>query len=291
MTRSGAAALAFAAALLVACERVPGRPAAADSAFLDGSEIGELQGANLREASGIVASRRFPGHFWLHNDSGGDPELVLIDSTGVARMRLRVPGVENRDWEDVAARGDTLFIAEMGDNSARYDTVYVYAVLEPAVIADTTAAWVGRYPFRFPDGPRDAETLLVDPLSGDWFIVSKREEQSRLYRYAASQRTATLPTLERVEGSFAFRMAVGGDVSIDGREVLVKTYDAVYHWQRNGGESLAATLLRPPRAQPYTPERQGEAIAFTTDGSAYVTTSEVELDAPQLLLRYARRPR
>lgn len=272
---------------LAACERV-GVRASADAVFRDGTDAGELRGADMREVSGLVASLRHPGHFWLHNDSGNDPILFLVDSTGAAVMRLHIDGVRIRDWEDIARRGDTLFIAETGDNLAEWDTVYVYAVLEPAAIADSATASAQRFPFRYPDGSRDAETLLIDPVTGDWLIVTKREQRSRLYRYAATQRRSGTATLERMPVEFAFRLAVGGDVSADGRSVLVKTYDAVYYWERREGETLAETLARPPLAQPYTPERQGEAIAFALDGRAYFTTSEVELDVPQLLLRYER---
>ncbi|WKW12227.1 hypothetical protein Strain138_001509 [Pseudogemmatithrix spongiicola] len=275
------------AAFVAGCE--PVRTTGGANIFLDGSDVGELRGANLREASGLVASVTYPGHYWLHNDSGNDAELFLIDSTGAAQLRVRVEGVANRDWEDIARRGDTLLIAETGDNDARWDTVFVHAVMEPKSRADSTASVLATFPFRYPDGPRDAETLLVDPLTGDWFIVSKREERSRLYRYPAPQRPGVLVTLERVPGELPFRLAVGGDVSADGREVLVKTYDAVYYWERRAGESLAETLGRTPMPQPYTAERQGEAIAFTLGGTAYMTTSEVELDVPQLLLRYQRR--
>ena len=282
--------VAFAALLLagVGCERVraPGGDAAV---FRDGADVGELRGADLREASGIVASQRHPGHFWLHNDSGNEPVLYLVDGTGAAVMRLRIDAVANRDWEDIARRGDTLFIAETGDNQAQHDTVFVYAVVEPATIVDSLSAPALRFAFRYPDGPRDAETLLVDPVSGDWFIVTKREERSRLYRYPAPQRATQTATLERIPFEFGFRQAVGGDVSADGAIVLVKTYDQVLLWERAADEPLQRTLQRSPLRQPYTPERQGEAIAFALDGAAYYTASEVELDVPQLLLRYARR--
>lgn len=285
--RIGVAALGL-ACLLAACERV--RPVnGADAVFADGKEAGELRGANMREASGLVASQRHPGHYWLHNDSGNDPELFLVDSTGNAIGRMRVDGVANRDWEDITRRGDTLLIAETGDNQARWDTVFVYAVVEPANPSDSSLQVTARYPMRYPDGPRDAETLMVDPLTGDWLIVTKREDQSRVYRYPAPQRPGVLATLERTAINFPFRLAVAGDVSPDGREVLIKTYDAVYLWERTGEEPLVTTLARTPLRQPYTAERQGEAVAFALDGSAYFTTSEVELDVPQLLLRYARR--
>lgn len=285
--RTGAVALAASVLVFAACERVRA-PGSGDAEFRNGSDAGELRGADMREASGLVASLRHPGHYWLHNDSGNDPVLFLIDSTGAAVMRLRIDAVRNRDWEDIARRGDTLFIAETGDNDAKWDTVYVHAVLEPAAISDSALATAVSFPFRYPDGPRDAETLLIDPVTGDWFLVTKREARSRLYRYPATQRRLGLATLERLPVEFAFRQAVGGDVSADGKSVLVKTYDAVYYWERRGSEMLAETLARSPSAQPYTPERQGEAIAFALDGGAYFTTSEVELDFPQLLLRYGR---
>lgn len=286
-----ARALAFVASLaaLAACDRAATATGTASARFTDGKEAGELRGTNMREASGIIASQRYPGHYWLHNDSGNEAELFLIDSTGNAVIVLRIDGARNRDWEDISRRGDTLLIAEMGDNEARWDTAYVYAVVEPTRTSDATARVVATYPFRYPDGPRDAETLLVDPLSGDWFIVTKRENQSRLYRYPAPQRAGVLVTLERTPVNFPFRLAVGGDVSPDGREILIKTYDAVYLWERLPREPLDVVLARPALQQPYTVERQGEAIGFSLDASAYVTTSEVELDVPQLLLRYARR--
>lgn len=281
-----AATILGAAVLCGSCVRIAG-----DAEFSVGVVAGELRGANLDEASGLVASQRHPGHYWVHNDSGNDPELVLVDSTGAAQMTLRIEGVRNRDWEDIARLGDTILVAEIGDNRAEHDTIFVIALREPATRADTAVRPLGIYPMRFPDGARDAETLLADPLTGDWFIISKREDRVRVYRYAAPQRAGVLHTLERIPGELGMRMVVGGDVSPDGSELLVKTYDAVYHWRRHGQESLRVTLMRPPRRQPYTPEKQGEAIGFWLDGGGYVTTSEAEADLPQLFIRYARRPR
>jgi hypothetical protein len=268
------------------CTRVSG-----DSEFASGIVAGELRGANLLETSGLVASLRHPGHYWLHNDSGGEPEIVLVDSTGAARMTLRIDGVRNRDWEDIARLGDTILVADIGDNRAAYDTIFVIAVREPATMGDTTLRPIGVYPMQFPDGPRDAETLLADPLTGDWFIVTKREERVRVYRYPAPQRAGVVQFLERVPGELPMRNVVGGDISPDGREVLLKRYDAVLYWKRNVGESIGATLMRPSLRQPYTPEKQGEAIGFWLNGGGYVTTSEAEADLPQLFIRYPRRER
>lgn len=286
MRALGAALLASA---VVGCSQVDmsGR---GPTTFGSGVVAGTLRGGDMREVSGMVASFRHPGHFWLHNDSGNEPELILIDSTGLQKARLAVQGVRNRDWEDIARRGDTIFIAETGDNDAKYDTVFVYAVLEPDTIADGPVDLLAKYPMQYPDGRRDAESLMVDHTTGDWFIVSKREDRVRVYRYAAPQRPGALTTLERMPLELPFRLATAADMAPNGREIVIKTYAAIYLWQRGEGEPVSVALQRSPAKQPYVPERQGEAIAYTLDGSAYFTASEIELDDPQLLIRYPRRP-
>jgi hypothetical protein len=279
---SKAAAAVFALFGCTVVERGP-------SVFSDGAIAGQLRGGDMREVSGMVASLTHPGHFWLHNDSGAEAEIILVDSTGLERARVRVHGARNRDWEDISRRGDTLFMADIGDNGADYDTVFVYSVLEPRLLTDTVAPLLAAYPFQYPNGPRDAEALLVDHRTGDWIIVSKREENSHVYRYAAPQTANALMTIERTDVALPFRLAVSGDVSVDGTEILIKSYDEVFYWQRADSETVVTALRRAPRSQPYVPERQGEAIAFTLDGLAYMTSSEIELDDPQLLIRYARR--
>jgi len=259
--------------------------------FSDGVVAGALRGGDMREVSGMVSSLNHPGHFWLHNDSGAEPELILIDSTGVEKARVRVEGARNRDWEDIARRGDTLLIAETGDNDAKYDTIFVYSVLEPKTISSDPVPALAVYPMRFPDGPRDAEALMVDHRTGNWFIITKREEKGRAYRYRAPQQPGAVAVLERLPVELPFRLAVAADMSPDGLEFLIKTYDAVYLWQRSDSEPISVALQRPPQKQPYVPERQGEAIAYNLSGSAYYTASEIELNDPQLLIRYPRKPR
>lgn len=285
----------------------PDPPPRADAPFAAAIESAALRSDVVREASGLVSSARHPGVFWTHNDSGDEPRIFAIDASGAIRATLRIAGARNRDWEDIARRGDTLFIADIGDNAAVHPSVRVYAVLEPAALADGSLALVAQYELHYPDGARDAETFIVDPLSGDWFIVTKRGERSRLYTLAAASRAETgapmaagsgdVPgatpalVLARVEGVLPFRLAVAGDVSADGTEVLVKTYTEVFYWKRGAGESLAASLLRPPRRLPYRPEPQGEAIAFTLDGDAYATLSEAAGGGvAQRLLLYRRAP-
>jgi len=63
---------------------------------------GTIQDPDITESSGIVASRRFPGVFWTHNDDGGQPVLYAIGKRGQALGRVAVDGVTVKDWEDIA---------------------------------------------------------------------------------------------------------------------------------------------------------------------------------------------
>ena len=55
------------------------------------------------EASGLAASRRTDGLIWTHNDSGGEPVLFALGTDGALRGKVRLEGVTNEDWEDLAS--------------------------------------------------------------------------------------------------------------------------------------------------------------------------------------------
>ena len=131
--------------------------------------------------------------------------------------------------------------------------------------------------------------MLIDPLTRDWYILTKREASVRVYRYAHPQQADETVELERIPGVLPMTSVVAGDVSPDGTEILAKTYDVVYYWRRQGDEPLSATLFRAPIGVPYTPEPQGEAIAFTLSGSGYITTTEEGSNEPQWVKFYRRK--
>jgi hypothetical protein len=275
-------------AILTACEN-PSPPGGIDAPFDSGVRVGQLRGADMREASGLVASERFDGSFWTHNDSGDGPNVFLIDSTGQYRMRVILDGVTNRDFEDIARVGRRIHVADIGDNRAERSDIVIHAFDEPSVAADTVLTPAATYRMSYPDGARDAETLLIDPRSKDWFIVTKREDAVRVYRYPFPQAAGQTVVLERVPGTLPFTRIVGGDVSADGSMVLMKTYDRVLLWTRLGDEPLSVTLSRMPVPLPYQPEPQGEAIAFTRSGSGYLTVTERSGTDPQWILFYRRK--
>ena len=93
--------------------------------FREAERAGHLP-ADVTEASGLAASRREPGLFWVHADSGGEPILRAVAADGSPRGILRIDGAGNVDWEDAASftldGRAWLLVADTGDNASRRAT-------------------------------------------------------------------------------------------------------------------------------------------------------------------------
>jgi len=150
----------------------------------------------LSEVSGVAASPYDVGVLFVHNDSGGRARFAAVGTDGTTRAWYRLAGATNVDWEDVAAAPDSqgrpsLWFGDIGDNDRRRAAVVVYRVAAPRLPADPVRATAVAVPWQayrlvYPDGPHDAEALLVDARTGTLGIVAKTLGPASLY-------TASLP--------------------------------------------------------------------------------------------------
>jgi hypothetical protein len=195
----------------------------------------------LPEASGVAASRRSPGWFWAHNDSG-DPVIFALDSQGVVKNRVRVKGAAVDDWEDIAvapcAAGSCLYIADIGDNNGARKSITVYRVVEPAP-TDSATSGVETFQAAYPDGPHDAEALFVSGES-EIFIITKGDPgRVALYRFPRSSAPGATGRLERVAEMPAGRKIEARDrptaaaVSPNAQWVAVRTTQWVGFYRTN----------------------------------------------------------
>jgi len=259
---------------------------------------GLIEHGSIDEASGLAASRINRNVLWVHNDSGKHPRIFALDADGDHLGVFYLPGVSYRDWEDIAVGpgpvpGQSyIYLGNIGDNEAAYDLKYIYRFPEPSVprgdgaVRDTLRN-VDTITFRYPDGARDAETLVLDPLTRDLLIVSKRETEVHVYRLRYPQSTNHVITADRV-ATLPISNVVAGDISTSGFEILLKTYDTVYYWRRQPSESVAEALQNEYDIAPYVLEPQGESICWDAAGSGYYTTSEELANLPAHLYYYSR---
>jgi hypothetical protein len=275
--------------------------AAACAGTLQASTTGTVASDALTEISGIAASRRNRGVYWVHNDSGDSARVFAIDAGGRMLGEFALAGAQAVDWEDIAvAPGPgqsskssawSIYVADIGDNAETRASITVYRVPEPAVAAsgDPTAQVLpgaAALTFTYPDGAHDAEALLVDPRRHDLLVVTKDLLGGRgvVYRGRADAAAGTSAVLERV-GRVSLglgRGVTGGAVTADGTTVALRTYFGVVLYPRPAGRPLwraftqqACTGAAPPVAgSGGDAERQGEAIAFVPGGRAYLTVGE-----------------
>jgi len=252
-----------------------------------------LEDTRLNETSGLAASVANPGLYYVHNDSGDTSRFFAISPDGHLKGMFYFngePGLSPfgvRDCEDIAVGpgpqpgASYVYVGDIGDNNAQRPLITIYRIKEPAVSSGGQPAHVEAEPLylKYPDGPRDAETLMVDSIGKLLYIISKREDTVHVYTTPLNFKTNDTLELKKqaqvfFDGSGQFKWITAGDISRDGQEVLLKSYTQVYYWRRSAGEAIWQTLLRKPQLLPYTVEPQGEAIGFTTDGKGYYTVSE-----------------
>lgn len=256
--------------------------------------LAHLEDPLINESSGIVASRANPGLFWTHNDSGDGPFVYAFDRGGKSRGTWRVEGASARDWEDIACgpgpeRGRSyLYAGDIGDNEARREYVVVYRFPEPLVTPGddasghknphaTAPAEVIR--LKYPDGPHNAEALLVHPVSGDIYVLTKTADGAGVYKLSAPPSAAELNTLVRVAvlrgPGFFGTLITGGDISPDGRRIALCDYANGYELRLpDSKQDFDEVWRQPPVVVPLGARRQGEAVCYRLDGAALLATSE-----------------
>ncbi|SFC42689.1 hypothetical protein [Pseudoalteromonas denitrificans] len=262
---------------------------------------GALELKDINEASGLAASRSNSKAYWTHNDSGGINRLFLLTTKGVNLGSFILEGIKARDWEDMSigvgpkSGINYLYVADIGDNRAQYDEKVIYRFPEPDVSNITTPKvhtiskkQIDIIRFQYPDGKRDAETLMVDPQTKDLIIISKREKKVHMYIAPYPQSLDKINILKKV-GVLDFQKIVAGDISPNGNEIILKDYNNIYYWKKTANESIEALLKSKPKRLPYIPEPQGEAIAWALDGNGFYTLSEASFGIDTQLYFFKRK--
>ncbi|WP_147652779.1 hypothetical protein [Vulcaniibacterium gelatinicum] len=273
---------------------------------------GLILDAELDEVSGLAPSRHHADTLWVIEDGGNGAVLHAVGRRGGRRASLRLEGVANTDWEDLA-RFDRdgrsyLLVADVGDNGGLRRTLQLHAVVEPLALEDggrLRPAW--SLAFRWPDGPRDCEAMAVDAERGQVLLISKRRRPPELFvlplrphgpAVLTARRIARLgglpapdPVLLREAPTRARTQAqvTAADLSPDGRTLAVLTYRHVVLYARAPGQPWAAAVRAPVAVHPLPGwMHQAEALAWARNGRGVYVTGEFS-PAPLLYLALPKR--
>lgn len=243
-------------------------------------EVGALSSSDIVESSGLAASVHQAGVRYTHNDSGDTARIFAFGAAGEDLGVFAVDGAAHVDWEDLAlgpcARARAcLFIGDVGDNAAIRQTVEVLRVAEPEVGVSVAVGPATRLELTYPDGPRDVEALLVDPVTSDLFLVEKSDTLAArvvVLRGAGDLGAGPYPLealgVVEVEG-----FVTGGDFDPTGAQVVLRTYGAAA-WRGAARRDEAGRVVAFERLDAPAIDGLGEAVTWRSDGLALLTTRE-----------------
>ncbi len=281
-----------ATALLIlggACAPAGSDTAAHDPPLLrDVSTPGRIEALELTEASGLAQSARDSAVFWSHGDSGNEPRLFAFDSAGRSIGTVHVTGATNRDWEAIASGpctgGPCLYIADVGDNSARRDNVTIWRVAEPQA-RDSSSEPARALRIAYVDGPRDVEAMWVAPDT-TLFLITKRPDRdedrwraARVYRVNATawRGDTGLVTAEIVDslpivplkgkaGGWITDAALSLADAQGDRRLAVRTYNSVYVFAVDRATGRPGALLGQCSLKSLPEQDSGEGVTWLSDG-------------------------
>lgn len=246
---------------------------------------GTLEPDDLTEASGLAASRIHDDVYFTHNDSGGEPEIFAIRPDGSLAGRWLVADQINRDWEAIAAGpcpakdGACLFIGDTGDNGAKLASVKIIVVREPQDLSKTEPLQpVAVLDLSYDEGPRDVEAIFVD-AAGDLYLVDKygSGEKRGVFRVPSSAFDAGSYVASRL-ATLPFPTSSGpitdANLHPTRASLLVRTYVSVMLFEGESIEEMLTSEAVSIAGGEWGFEPQGEAIAWSQDGTKFFTTSE-----------------
>ena len=256
--------------------------------------VGKIESSEIKESSGLAASRCNQNVFWTHNDSGDEALIYALDASGKKLGTWKVSEAQNKDWEDIATikneKGECfLYIGDIGNNERLKSEMTIYRVREPQVLLENKSSSKKKplatenaeaIKFVYPEIRHDAETLLIHPQTGDIYILSKRVSgASAVYKLKRNFDLTKTITLEKITDlsvpAIPDGLLTGGDISPDGKRVVVCDYFNAYeivlpekaeNFDEIWKEKLSVVELGK--------REQGEAICYSADGNSIFATSE-----------------
>ncbi|MDQ3990209.1 MAG: hypothetical protein M3291_13645 [Actinomycetota bacterium] len=223
----------------------------------------------LDELSGLATDGQ---HWFAVGDSGSRLEVLVLDPQTCAVADVVTNGVDPYDVEDLALGADgALWLADTGDNYRIRRTVALHRL--------GTDGDVTTFRLVYPDGPHDAEALLLDSTGLPHLVTKDIIGASGVYRPAGPLAAPGPTPLQRVASlqlgptdtpggplGLGSSLVTGAGVSPDGTVLALRTYTDAYLYGAPGGDVVAA-LRRPPIRIPLPHEPQGEAVALAADGT------------------------
>lgn len=226
--------------------------------------VSRLTDQRITESSGLALSREHDGIAYTINDSGNAALVFAIDlASGHTVGTTRVEGGRWRDTEALAIdRDGMLWVADTGDNDGKRSDAALYALPEPGSGDRTVTA--KRYPITYDSGPANVEALLVNPVTGAKFLVSKALLAGTVFALPAELSTEHA-NAAATQPHGAPSSATDATFTADGTHVVVRSYTSLSVVDPSDW-SVLATAAAPPQDQGETIAAEADSLLLGSEG-------------------------
>jgi len=228
-----------------------------------------------------------------------------MTKTGADRGTVKLGTRPASDFEDIAigpgpdSSKDYLYIADVGNNSHSRSTVRIYRIAEPTppgagqtITIPDSQIETFVYAYEKPNDPgstwkRNAESVIVDPISGDVFIFEKqlstidgKSNMAWVYRISKNALVEGQTILAKPKTAVKAKISsdntplTGADISVDGKLIVIKNAWETFAWKRSSSQTVVAALAANPVTSCRPPGTWGEAVAILPDGKSMLTVTE-----------------
>lgn len=238
-------------------------------------KIETVAGLKLKEISGLEYVNNT---LWGLEDSGNKASLYTIDPKTGNHTEIPVSGVENKDWEDIAAgTGNTLYIGDFGNNDNKRSNLAIHTVKAEKgtlpVLATTAFSYPEQTDFPPKKKNRNFDCEAFFEFNGSFYLFSKNRSvpsNGVVLVHKVANKNGT--TTAEAKGSFTtcdnFRKCAiaGADISPDGKTVALISGDKLWLIRNFKGDDFANGTITSYNLGDVT---QKESVVFTDNTTLY----------------------
>jgi hypothetical protein len=223
----------------------------------DGEEVFRFQDSEIVESSGLVMEGN---RAHTTNDSGDTGRVFTVDVATGKTVGVTYWADGPEDVEALAPAGaGHVWVADIGDNSGSRDSIEVTRV--PVGDGERTVD-EETIDLVYPDGQRDAEALLVHPVTGRLYVATKGIFGGELYA-APPELADDAPNMLGLVGETT-GIVTDGAFFPDGDHIILRTYGTAVVYSFPALEQVGAFDL--------PSQEQGEGIAVPSTRFVYLSS-------------------
>ncbi|MEX0844295.1 MAG: hypothetical protein WD022_03400 [Balneolaceae bacterium] len=250
-------------------------------------EYAQIEESARGETSGIVKSRLYEGIYWIHGDSGDDPNVFPIKKNGEIASANHSQGVEleglkNIDWEDIGVDvSGNLIVADIGNNCLCRVDKSILIFPEPDVNAKKVSNYQ-RFYIAYPESANSSESIEEQTPDAEAvfykdeviYILTKEPggNDTKLYKLVSPDQSSINALIHVITLDFDDKVTAA-DLSVSGDSLVVLTSSSVWLFTNFEGEDYFSGNS----SRVYFKANQVESVAFTGEGSVIIAEEEGQL--------------